>query len=66
MNAIIFKGTLNTYPMGLAQYLQEYEPDMIIVQFYLKRDLHKNVLKTEPFCRDIRELRYWKNNFNLF
>ena len=38
---------------------------MNIVCFYLKRDLHRNVLNTKPFCRDIHGLRYWKNNCDI-
>ena len=44
---------------------------MIGVCFYLNRDLHRNVLNTKPFSRDIFGLKYWKNNlfalvFSLF
>ena len=46
--------------MILARFLQQREPYMIGVCFFLNHDLHWNILNTKPFFRYICGLRCWR------
>ena len=58
-----FKTNSKHFYRGFGSISLTIEPLMIRVCCYLNRDLHRNVLNTKPFSRNICGLRHWNNNF---